>query len=68
MRPQSHPERPLRPGDYARVRSTASSRWAGRTGLVVAGDERSVLLRFGPSRSYSFALLDLVRVLDAVRA
>lgn len=65
---EAPPERPLRPGQYVRVRSTAESRWAGRTGLVVAADERQAVVRFSAVRSHPFALIDLVKVIDAVRA
>lgn len=67
MPPRSHPERPLRPGDFVRVHAAASSRWAGRTGLCVAADERKVLVRFGPAKPYEFATQDLARVLGGVR-
>ena len=47
------------PGSLARVRADAQSRFAGRSGLVVAVDAGVATIRFGGARGHSFALADL---------
>ena len=53
------------PGTLVRVRAGADTRFAGRSGLVVAVDAGVATIRFGGARGHSFALADLVPVVAA---
>ena len=55
------PESAVRPGDFAKVSLSHASRFAGRTGLVVAVDGDVAKLRFGAVRVTTVALADLRR-------
>lgn len=46
-------------GSLARVRADAPSKFRGRTGLVVAVQGATAVLRFGAVRTHVFAISDL---------
>ena len=50
------------PGALVRVRPDADSRFAARSGLVVAVDAGAALVRFAGVRTYAFAAADLQSV------
>ena len=50
------------PGALARVRASAASRFAGRSGLVVSVQGGVAVVRFGPGRGFTFPLADLYPV------
>ena len=58
----------LRTGDGVRVRPDASSRYAGRMGLVAdVVDDQTVRVRFSAVRTYVFSRSELTKVVNTTR-